>query len=132
MIIEIRDDKKIEEVCNEFSRCYPFLKIEFYYKPHGWQEASSSKDLVAREKSIGELRTNGHEGLIEIHYWQKAGNVEHQFYSRFGLNVQVFRKQNDIWVQTLGTDELSLEDQNEAGRKQSEESLHGTNRKLNQ
>lgn len=131
MIIEIRDEKTIEEICKEFSRCYPFLKLEFYYKSHGRQESSSLKDLVAHDKTIGELRTKGNEGFIEFHFWQKTGNIEHEFSSRFGLYVQVFRKQNDLWIQTLGTDELSLEDQNEAGQKASEDSLHGTNRKLN-
>ena len=56
MIIEIDDTKTIEAVSKEFTDCYPFLKIEFFDAPHGWQQASSFNYLLPPDKKIGEIR----------------------------------------------------------------------------
>ena len=53
--------------------------------------------------------------MIEIHFWQKVGLIEKIFKNKFGLFVQVFRQHGDKWIQSVGTDELTLEQQNEAG-----------------
>jgi hypothetical protein len=42
------------------------------------------------------------------------------FLQQFNLAVQVYRKNGDNWIQTSGTDELTLEEQNEAGMKSSQ------------
>ncbi len=130
MIIEINDNSKIEAVCNAFMQRYPFLKIEFYNQPHGWQESTSYKHLLPHDKTIGEVRNKHNPGALEIHASQKTGIVEQEFNKRFGLNVQVFRRHGDAWVQTAGTDELTLEEQNETGKNATQDMMHGTNRKL--
>lgn len=130
MIIEIEDTRTIEEIRKSFSQKFPFLKIEFYDVPHEWQEGSSRKHLLAHEKTIAQVRKRHNAGGLEIHAEQKTGAVEQQFRNHFGLHVQLFRRHGDAWVQTVGTDELTLAEQNEIGQRACEDLLHGTNRKF--
>ncbi|PWT77595.1 MAG: hypothetical protein C5B59_03735 [Bacteroidetes bacterium] len=126
MIIEINDNKKIGEICREFSDHFPFLKIEFFDEPHNWQEPTSLKHILPQQLEIGEVRNKQLPGVIEIHSYHKTGSVEQEFLKHFGLNIQIFRRQGDEWIQTAGTDELVLEEQNELGRKSLEENQYGT------
>jgi hypothetical protein len=132
MIIEIHDNRIIGEIISEFTAVYPFLKLEFYDESHQWQEASSHRYLLPHDKKIGEVRKKHNPGAMEIHAWQKTGGIEQEFRRLFGLNVQVLRHQGDIWIQTAGTDELTLEEQNVIGRNATQDLLHGTDRKFEQ
>jgi hypothetical protein len=124
MIVEINDTKTLSAIATEFSAYYPFLKIEFYDEPHRWQQESARKHLLPYDKTIGEIRKKHNPGAMEIHSWNKTGVVEQKFAKGFGLNVQIFRLQGDVWVQTVGTDEITLEEQNEIGRKTTVDLLH--------
>ncbi len=115
MMIEINDSKTIELISNEFSARYPFLKIEFFDKPHHWQEGSPVNHKIPHNKTIGEIRKRHNPGGLDIEPWQKAGTVEQQFHKRFGLNIQIYRHHGSTWIQTAGTDEFTLEEQNEIG-----------------
>ena len=130
MIIEIDDTKTIDDIQEKFNDFFPFLKMEFYKHPHHWSESSEEKEMFSNNEKIGEIRKNHLHGTLEIHSWQKTGAVEQEFRKKFGINVQVFRHHGDLWVQTAGTDELTLAEQNEIGRKVSQDQLHGTNRKF--
>lgn len=128
MTIKINDSTTLEEINDSFTRYYPFLKFEFYHHSHLNQQTSLSSDLFAKNMKVGEVSKVHYNGLLKLHYWQKTGVVEQEFRKKTGLNVQIFRKKGDSWVQTVGTDELTLEEQNEAGRNATEDLLHGTNR----
>jgi hypothetical protein len=121
MIIEINPNKMLKEINSAFTKVYPFLKLEFFSKSHKWQESSSSKDLLQQDQTVSEVTHSFLcSGFIEIHYWQKTGIIEMKFLQQFNLSVQVYRKNGDSWIQTSGTDELTLEEQNEAGMKASQ------------
>ncbi|MBS1933709.1 MAG: hypothetical protein JST96_06895 [Bacteroidetes bacterium] len=130
MMIEIDDNRTIGEIRDQFSAYFPFLKIEFFRKPHSWQQSSSLKDILPHTIKLHEIRKKHQPGFIEIHSIQKTGAVEQEFERHFGLHVQVFRKNRDSWIQTAGTDEISLEEQNQIGKELSEDTLHGTDRKF--
>lgn len=128
MILEIDGTKKIEDIRKEFSTFYPFLSIEFFDKPHQVGEITSDKHLLPHNKTIQDIRKRHNPGMLEIHSWHKTGIVEQEFKKLYGLNVQILRRQGDIWIQTAGTDELTLEEQNEIGRNATQDMLHGTDR----
>jgi len=115
MIIEINDSMSVAAIQEEFRSLYPFLKIEFYDIPHEWRELSPWRHRFAANAVIGAIRNKHGHGLMELHGSQKVGEVEQAFRKHFGLNVQVFRKQGEYWIQTGGTDELTLEEQNAIG-----------------
>jgi glycerol-3-phosphate O-acyltransferase len=118
MIIEINPNKKLKDINSAFTKVYPFLKLEFFSKSHKWHESSATKDLLQQDQTVSEVtHSSNNSGFIEIHYWQKTGVLEMMFLQQFNLSVQVYRKNGDHWIQTSGTDQLTLEEQNEAGLK---------------
>jgi hypothetical protein len=124
MIIEINPNKKLKDINSAFTKVYPFLKLEFFSKSHKWQESSSELQLLQQDLTVSEVTHSLLcSGFIEIHYWQKTGVLEMMFLQQFNLSVQVYRKNGDHWIQTSGTDELTLEEQNEAGLKDAQ--IHG-------
>lgn len=126
MIIEIDDTKTIEAISKAFSARYPFLKIEFYDKPHHWQEGSPANHQFPHNKTIAEIRRQHNPGGLDINPWQKTGRIEQEFHKRFGLNIQIFRHHGNSWIQTVGTDEFTLDEQNEIGKNASKDVMHGT------
>jgi len=129
MIIEIHDTKTIEDIRDKFNTFFPFLKIEFFEHPHHWYEDSLDKTPYSIDKKIGEIRKQHAHGELEIHSWNKTGDMEQTFRKKFGLHVQVFRMEGNNWIQTAGTDKLDLAEQNEIGKKVTAESRQGMNSK---
>jgi hypothetical protein len=117
MILKIFNNMTISEVQNRFSLCFPTLKIEFYFKAHHPQSASSEKHLISPEKRIGDIRQNRKEGTMEIKSWDTVEKTELRFHKLFGLNVQIFRKENGSWIQTTRTDKFTLYEQNQLSLK---------------
>jgi len=130
MIIEIDDTLTIEYIQEKFNDFFPFLKMEFYRHPHQWSEESQDTTVFPSNMRIGDIRKNHLHGEMKIYSWHKTGSVEQEFRKKYGLNVQVFRHHGNQWIETIGTDELTLEEQNEIGRKSSQDRLHGTDRKF--
>ena len=44
----------------------------------------------------------------------KVAELENDFSGQFGLQVQVFRKSGEVWLQTTKTDNWTLIEQNQA------------------
>lgn len=126
--IEIDDTKTIIVLNEQFVQSFPFLKLRFYKNPHAWQTASAEKDYIEEHALLGDIRSNHAAGVILLNPRKKTGTLEQEFAHRFGLYVQIFRHHGFSWIQTVGTDELTLQEQNDIGRKVSEDFLHGTNR----
>jgi hypothetical protein len=124
MKLEVTDKKSIKDIRKLFSDYYPFLEIEFYDEQHKYEEASSSKRLLQHDKIIGDIRKKHKGGIMRIYSWQKTGDIEQKFRRLYDLNVQIFRRQGDRWIQTAGSDELTLGEQNEIGYKATEKVLH--------
>lgn len=129
MIIEIHDNKTVSDIQDKFNTFFPFLKIEFYGHPHHWYEDSLEMDAYPTNKKIEEIRKKHAHGDLEIHSWNKTGDLEQTFRKKFGLNVQVFRMEGDSWIQTAGTDKLDLVEQNEIGKNVTTEIRQGMNSK---
>ena len=113
MIIHIHDNLLISDLQERFSKCFPSLKIEFYTKPHSPKCRSNEEFLINPENRVGNIRVNQNEGNLEIKSWYTVSRVEKDFRDKFGLNVQIFRKENGEWIQTCKTDKFSLHTQQE-------------------
>ena len=112
MTIEISDAKTIQKIQEEFSNRFPFLKLEFFYTPHQ-SGMPSNETPCAPELSLKEIRNKHIYGTITINEHSQTGIIEKEFEQRFGLNVQIYRMQTGKWIQTVGTDILTLKEQNE-------------------
>ena len=110
--MKITDKKTIQEVQNEFNKKFPFLKIEFYKKAHGEHEGSPDDLKWDTDLTIGEIRNRTNSGDLSIDGALTVGALENNFSEQYGLNVQVFHKSGNLWLQTTATDEWTLDKQN--------------------
>ena len=111
----ISNNRKLKEIQTDFRRLFPNLKIEFYSDHHDVGEGSSFGSRLDPEATIGQVRKEGSEGDLRIHSKMKVSTFEGRIYQRFGLNVQVFRKSGNLWMQTTSTDHWTLAQQNRKG-----------------
>jgi hypothetical protein len=115
MLVTINDRRKISAIQEEFNSAFPYLKIEFFSKPHKINGASSKKLVKHNGKTLGECRTLHNTGKIVIKETMTVNDLEQRFSDVYGLSVQVFRKSGRVWLETTVTDGWTLEEQNHQG-----------------
>lgn len=117
MIITITNKTTIKDVQRKINIAYPFIKIEFSDKPHRKGEPTKNAHWYDPSFKLLDMGKNKEPGWLVLQPWHKTGFVEDLFENRFGLHAQIFRKENNQWMQTAGTDVFTLEEQNEIGRR---------------
>lgn len=115
MKITINDHRKIFAIQEAFTHAFPFLRLEFFAKPHKPGGASAKKFIKHSAKTLGECRTIHNTGTITITGTTTVGELEQRFADIYGLGVQVFRKSGNVWLETTVTDSWTLERQNKEG-----------------
>src|SRR6188768_4176873 len=115
MIINIHDNRIISEIQEEFTRQFPFLKLEFFSRPHKIGSLTAKRFLKTSLKTIGECRSIHEKGNITIDPEMTVADLEKQFRDLYGLNVQLFRKSGNLWLETSVTDIWTLQKQNDQG-----------------
>jgi hypothetical protein len=114
MQIRITPTRLISEVQQEFNVLFPFLKLEFF-RSKGYQQGTATNQIVPHNRRIGDCQAAITDGTIEISENMKVRELERIFKELFRLNVQVFRRSGNLWLQTTMTDEWTLRNQNEHG-----------------
>lgn len=103
---------------------YPFLKIEFSRKLHATDGVKKSNaDYHDQDIRLLDIAKKAEPGWIVLHEWYKSGYLKKVFENRFGMFVQIFRRQDERWIEITGTDVFTVEEQNEMGRR-SVEKVH--------
>jgi hypothetical protein len=115
MKIAINDHRKIFAIQEEFNQIFPYLKLEFFSKPHKPGGASPKHLVKHHSMTLGECRTEHHKGDITIVPEMKVCDLEQNFGDVYGLGVQVFRKSGKSWLETTVTDSWTLAEQNKQG-----------------
>jgi len=115
MVININDDKRIGDIKKEFNLLFPFLKIEFFNKPHISVENSPKMQVTNDYKSLNEFRSIHNNGFLEIVPEMTVASLENIFKTDYGLFVQIFRKSGNVWLETTVTDKWTLSEQNKQG-----------------
>ncbi|MEX1002837.1 MAG: hypothetical protein WDZ35_12035 [Crocinitomicaceae bacterium] len=113
--IKISDDKKLKDIKEMFNKKFPHLKIEFFSEDHDEGEATSFKSMYDDELYLKDIRKNNNEGELSINGNNKTSTFESNFKEHFGVNVQVWRKSGNMWLQTTSTDEWTLSEQERKG-----------------
>ncbi|CAN5751959.1 hypothetical protein BH11BAC4_BH11BAC4_18450 [soil metagenome] len=119
MKIEIQNFTKVQSIKDAFNKAYPFLKIEFVSEKHAIGEPSMISEIIKGNLLLGEINSKLKKGSIDLSSEQTVALIEQTFQKKFGLPIQVFRKQNNAWIETSHTDHHSLAWQNEKGREAS-------------
>lgn len=115
MKLHVDDKRNISEIQEEFNSVFPYLKIEFFKKPHETGEASPLNEMLPSDSSLGKWRTIHNEGDLVISADTTVDAVETMFQEKFGVSAQVFRKSGAVWLETSATDSWTLKEQNEQG-----------------
>ena len=113
MELNIEKGQTVLDVKHQFVEKYPGLKIELFKKAHDHNESSSAKMRVLGTESIEDLVECDMPCTIGISRAMKVSEVEEEFEKTAGLHVQIFRKMRGVWIETVQTDSLTLEEQME-------------------
>ncbi len=113
--LHISDFTTLSELKQEFSKSFPYLKIEFFTKPHLRGMGSYKKDMITKNLQLEKVSTYHHNADIFIESNMTVTELEKLFETNFGLHVQVFRKSGNLWLETTATDNWSLDVQNQQG-----------------
>jgi hypothetical protein len=117
MELIIHDSYTLKEIQEEFSKHFPYLKLEFFEFAPGEKKIFSKENLItATDKTIGETRHLHIPGHLSINGHQKVVTLEDHFRDNFGMDIQVFRKSGNTWLQTTNTDHWTLSEQNRKGK----------------
>ncbi|MCB9187380.1 MAG: hypothetical protein H6601_11640 [Flavobacteriales bacterium] len=115
MKLHINDALTISEIQEEFGKVFPYLKIEFFKKPHETGETSPKSEMLPSDATLAKWRTVHNEGDLTVTAETTVEEVETGCQNKFGISAQVFRKSGDIWLETSATDHWTLKEQNEQG-----------------
>lgn len=116
MKIVISDNKKIASIQEDFSKLFPYLRLEFYTHSNLSGNSSAKSVFVSPKKSIGECRTIRFDGEIEILPQTTVSELLDSFLYPYGLNIKLLRQSGKIWLETSVTDNWTLEEQNAQGQ----------------
>jgi hypothetical protein len=115
MTIQISDERSISGIQEEFNLAFPYLKLEFFRKPHKTGAPSLKKEMKPGDKTIRECRKLHQDGSLTIIPTMTVSELEQRFQEMYGLSVQVFRKSGRVWLETTVTDNWTLYEQNRQG-----------------
>jgi len=116
MKIEIASSRLLSEIQQEFNDKFPFLKIEFFRSTLPRQSKWNAANRISPNLEISRCQTQPKSGAIHFQEETKVEELENLFQQGFNLNVQVFRRSGNIWLETTMTDKWTLKQQNDHGR----------------
>jgi hypothetical protein len=108
MKLQLLKDTTIREVKKQFQTIFKSLKLEFFTMSHVAGESSALMDRLRLSAASKTFR----EGEFLFKGTDTVADFEKRLQVELGLSVQVFRKSGSIWIETVQTDNLSLEKQN--------------------
>lgn len=113
MQLTITDDRTIDDINKDFMSEFPYLKIQFFKRTHKENIGSPKKEMIPNATKLKAIHhTNG---VVVISPEQTVQEIEQFFKAHFNLNIQIFRKSGNNWLETTLTDAWTLKKQNEEG-----------------
>lgn len=112
MIISINDQRTLKEIQLEFSRYYPYLRLEFLQAT----ERETPFGNIDLHVKAGTIRKKHHSGELYIFHNTKVGELEAMMIEQFGLSVEIYHYTKGGWIQTDVTNMATLNELNEQGR----------------
>lgn len=115
MKIIIDDNSTLFEIQEEFTKMFPFLKIDFFLKNLTPTVLSAHKLLKSTGKTIADYSTNDEQTCIIITPQMTVSQLEQCFSSEYGISIKVYRNSWRVWLETTVTECWTLEEQNRQG-----------------
>lgn len=116
MEIIIDDSFTLADIQKEFKKHFHSLKLEFFeFKPENEELINSESIIEDRNKTLGEIRHTHIPGNISINGHQKVSTLEQNFKQSFGINIMVYRRSGDTWLQIEDEHNFTLSEENKKG-----------------
>lgn len=119
--MKLSNSSTVQQIFDQFNAQFPYLRLEFYKHEHKSNEGSKSFDQVSHQTKLSQLNPALAETTFSIDPAMSVSDLEKMMRDVYHLNVQVFRKSADIWLQTTATDHWSLEKQNGKGHRSTDD-----------
>lgn len=116
MYLHIHNNRTLRELQEDFTTAFPYLRIEFYSKPHRRGGVSSEKNKLNPFLQIVAVRSHQRNGAIEVNELNSVETFEQLLQKEYGLPVQVFHFTKAGWIITDVTDKATLKELNEQGK----------------
>jgi hypothetical protein len=113
MKLKIGKGDTIKNIQELFNNTYPFLRIEFVRKKAVQKEKLDGNECIV-------LPFNEPAVDIDINSDQTVKSLEAEFKIKANMEVKVYRRFSNVWIETSLTDDWTLEQQNTEGRLLSE------------
>lgn len=113
--LTINDANTLKSIKDQFNKYFPHLKIEFFSVKHLKDEASPRTAIYDDKLLLSEVSATQNTMPFNFDGNMKTAEFEQNFSDMFGVNVQVYRKSGNIWLQTITTDAWTLAEQEEKG-----------------
>ena len=121
MYLHIHDNRTLRELQEDFNFRFPYLRIEFYSKPHHRNAASPDTHKLNPFLQIVAVRGHHRNGAAEIHEGETVAGFEQMMQRDYSLPVQVFHFTKTGWILTDVTDKATLRELNEQGKEEAHE-----------
>lgn len=105
--MKVEKGNTVKSIQEAFNNTYPFLKIEFLRK-------ATRKEIMDGSEII-HLPTKETNVDIDVNSKQTVKDLEVQFRTKANMNIKLFRKFCNVWIETSLTDDWTLEQQNNEG-----------------
>ena len=115
MKMHIHNTDTLEKVQESFNAEFPYLKLEFFTRPHE-KGRPTEKQFMVNVKSYATAWFRASTATVSIPTAMTVQELERVFQEELGLYIQVFRKSGKVWLETTATDDWSLFKQNEEGQ----------------
>lgn len=103
MKLKISDDKKVTELQDKFSECFPGFTIEFFKS----LSALKHNDHPGQFLEIGNITKKHKNGEIEIHSSYTARRIASDFKKEFGLIIRINKNYKGNYIPLAGNENLS-------------------------
>lgn len=100
-----------EDIKKQFNFYYPYLKLEFYSKPIAKQTKKDSPEINSKSNIVNQFNC---KGTINISGSRTVRELESDI-AALGLYGQVLRKSGHMWIETVLTNDWTLQHQNYEG-----------------
>ncbi len=113
--MRITGGKTIKVIQEEFNRMFPGLKIEFYTIPHSSKSGTPEKFHIKSSVRLKEIFPDVATKEVAVSASMTVTELEQKIQNTLRVGAQIFRKSGNVWLQTITTDNLTLDEQNKKG-----------------
>lgn len=118
MILHIHRKRTLKELQDDFNYFFPYLRLEFFSKPHRRMVRSSARRKLNPYLQIETVRSRQCNGALGINDHAPVQELEQALQQHYDLSAQVYHFAKGQWLMTDAADMATLAELNDQGRRE--------------